>query len=157
VTRLWMAILQASFPYGEGFHFSFEVNRSAGRADLILNRTSDKGVQVEVLVMECKSPKHDQNSEWESAREQTLAYLADSPNSNPTIYGAVAIGKKVQFFRATQIGSNDRPSYRIFDVPCPSRKVGPLHSWDDKDDLRKIFHDIRVQAQEYGWGTLPAE
>ncbi|KAF8533990.1 hypothetical protein BDD12DRAFT_809730 [Trichophaea hybrida] len=149
----WSAITQASFPFEEGFHISFELSRVAGRLDIILFRTTELGTRVEVLVIECKSPKHDQPAEWESSRDQAVAYLADTTNS-ALIYVGVGIGLRARFYKVTQIGTKDAPDFRVFNVGVGEDKTKPLHLVHDREDIGIVLHRLRVHAQEYRFGLV---
>jgi hypothetical protein len=71
---------------------------------------------VEVLLLERKRPSLDQPGEWRSAREQAVAYLADTTNTSAMIYITTAVGLQVRFFEAHHIGSNDAMDHSLFNL-----------------------------------------
>ncbi|KAI1325377.1 hypothetical protein F5Y16DRAFT_401538 [Xylariaceae sp. FL0255] len=117
-TRLWNTIVHHYFQKEDGFTTTAEkfltlnnrdpsrkVASRRGRADLFTTywkRDEDhpKGIETELLVVECKRAKKDSPNGWIEAETQLLRYV-DAANSGEHAkrYGIVAIGRQARIFR----------------------------------------------------------
>jgi alpha-D-ribose 1-methylphosphonate 5-phosphate C-P lyase len=68
-----------------------------------LNPNSEPSVnpftEKQILIIECKKPGEDTPGGWESAETQLEHYCEESGGMGVRVYGAVAIGRKVAFYK----------------------------------------------------------
>ncbi|KAF5581087.1 hypothetical protein FPCIR_10340 [Fusarium pseudocircinatum] len=107
---LWTTILSTWFPaLGEKAHkIAYKALGSPDNKepDAILEKVqyvwakpSGEFQEHEIFVAQCKSWEHDTDEGWELAADQLKDYLRNnSPDGSWTMFGAVAIGTKVQVY-----------------------------------------------------------
>lgn len=110
VQMLWQVIINEWFPPREGYKYPIKTPvLTNDRPDfvvlqiraVILDPTRENQfIEHLILQIECKRPSFDTPSDWENTTDhQFLEYLEASGGDSNKMYGAVAIGKKVQFHR----------------------------------------------------------
>ncbi|KAK1148046.1 hypothetical protein N8T08_010681 [Aspergillus melleus] len=128
VQRLWEAIAGAWFPVLDGYN-------CRSKAATLTNNNMPDIVVIQICVpahgpanryfercilqIECKRPSLDTPTQWDNTiKGQFLDDLVATSNASNRLYGAVAIGKKVQFFRfdGTQMQSLTPLSPEPFDL-----------------------------------------
>jgi hypothetical protein len=111
VQILWQTIIIEWFPQREGYKYAFKAQMLANdnAPDAIVIRvvahsqnpqSSTEFTECPILVVECKRPSLDTPTEWNRAlKGQVLEDLYETGNSKDRIFAALAIGKKVRFYR----------------------------------------------------------
>ncbi|KAJ9155261.1 hypothetical protein NKR23_g1740 [Pleurostoma richardsiae] len=93
-----------------------------------------------IFMVECKKPTRDTPEEWESARVQLLQYLDDNVAGSKRMYGAVAIGLKVEIYK--------------WDATNPSGPLMRLHPATIDLNLAKDRRELEALLDEVkagGW------
>jgi hypothetical protein len=129
VTSLWNNILpkfNINIDYGYSINSEYPT-KNGDKADIvIINILQNNKV---VLVIECKSIKHDNRNGWDMATTQIYKYLGDL-NCN---YGIIAIGHKCKF-----ISKNDN---FITDIQL-------LQEYNWEDNYNNIFEKFNTFLQQ---------
>ncbi|RDW67300.1 uncharacterized protein DSM5745_09166 [Aspergillus mulundensis] len=113
VQDLWQCIIGLYFPYDQSYRHSYKASILANNnmpdvtviQVLATHPNADFRVAADwaerhILMIECKRPSMDTPTQWDNTIEgQFLDDLLENLNASCKIFGAVAIGKKVKFFR----------------------------------------------------------
>ncbi|EAU37318.1 predicted protein [Aspergillus terreus NIH2624] len=141
VQRLWQAIVGAWFPVLEGYHCAVKAQMSTNNnmPDIILQilalrqdpTEADGFIERCILQVKCQRPSLDTLGDWrDTTSTQFLDSLEATSYAVERLHGAVAIGKKVQFYRY-----DGRETHH-------STKLAPLHNGPiDMDDLNGLVQD----------------
>ncbi|GKZ81324.1 hypothetical protein AnigIFM56816_005839 [Aspergillus niger] len=159
VQTLWQGIVHAWFPYEQHYKFGFKgatlANRNMPDVTVIKvmalqpnPRSSPDWAERQIMMIECKRPSYDTPNGWNDTIEgQFLDDLQQTLNHSEKLFGAVAIGTKVKFFR--------------FDGKAPvNRMLTPLHR--DTLDLKIPSQLIQVEnmldyikTNGWQWASTP--
>ncbi|KAL5587092.1 hypothetical protein FOVSG1_012228 [Fusarium oxysporum f. sp. vasinfectum] len=152
---LWNTILQSWFPavggqtaYKLATKASVLANNDQSDAVAIdvrlvgagLVRDSTMLMEYQIFMVECKSSEHDSNSGWASAATQLTHYMEQNTNVSRRLFGAVAIGTKVQFYEWEY--RHNRSSLR----PIHPARLD-LGDAGDRQTLETMLDHVRTQ----GW------
>lgn len=105
VTGIWVAILGFVFSPMNGYFVRPEQRTPGGFADLYMvyfNMARTPVLEYHFCIVQCKRPsKESHQSTWSIAKQQLRGYLPDFKprNRRHQVYGAVAIGRLVEFIR----------------------------------------------------------
>ncbi|KAF4953027.1 hypothetical protein FGADI_6297 [Fusarium gaditjirri] len=152
---LWNTILQSWFP-AVGGQTAYKL---ATKASVLANNDQPDAVVIEVrlvgagivrdsrmlmeyqiFMVECKSSEHDSDSGWASAAAQLTHYMEQNTNVSRKLFGAVAIGTKVQFYEWEY--RHNRSSLR----PVHPARLD-LGDAGDRQTLEAMLDHVRTQ----GW------
>ncbi|CAG8973383.1 hypothetical protein HYALB_00000146 [Hymenoscyphus albidus] len=157
VLRLWgHSIIPSFFPTSEGFATYFKMPHSKESlirsAEVFGVRRALCGaedpsvfVQKEILVLVCKPPDLDTPESWSCENEELVPYMLPLPYSGseqgpPAEYVAIAIGRRIQFFRwrageKVKLKRMDKDPFDIFsdeDARMVARRLNGIkdRTWD---------------------------
>ncbi|KAF4974939.1 hypothetical protein FZEAL_8202 [Fusarium zealandicum] len=117
VRQTWLNILAHNFPPVDGYMIAAEADAGSGRLDVQVSEVVYQGRRDESIffVVECKNPRYEGAIEsWEDAVEQLFGYLAavarrERLRPGGRKWGAVSIGKSVQFWKYVEGELSLRP------------------------------------------------
>lgn len=138
VQMLWRMIVTEWFPGRQGYEYEIKAQVLANDNApgvvifqiLALNpnpQDSEDVMERQILLIECKRPSFDTLSGWyNTITGQFFDDLTESGNTTNRLYGAVAIGKKVRFFRFDGRGAvaNQKQNFKAwgYDIRHPNEK-----------------------------------
>ncbi|KAK2757005.1 hypothetical protein FQN54_004973 [Arachnomyces sp. PD_36] len=110
VQMVWNIITVTWFPSRQGFKWGFKSQslQNDNAPDVIVfqinmanpNPNAPQADELMIMQIECKRPSQDTPAGWAGALEgQVLDDLSTSGNPSDRLYGALAIGTKVMFYR----------------------------------------------------------
>jgi hypothetical protein len=111
VQMLWQLIVIEWFPSRQGYKYGFKAPLLTGNnaPDVIViqimervpnPRASGDFTERQIMLVECKKPSADTPAGWENTvNGQVFDDLSASGNPSNRLFGAVAIGTKVRFYR----------------------------------------------------------
>ncbi|KAL4783798.1 hypothetical protein BJX76DRAFT_357699 [Aspergillus varians] len=107
VKDLWQVITSVYFPFNENYRVDFFANDTSASVFQIIPAAKNPNpeqpedwVERQILQVEFRRPSVDNPANWQSMTEAGFhQQLAIPSNDNRKSFGAVAVGKKVKFFR----------------------------------------------------------
>ncbi|KAF5645109.1 hypothetical protein F52700_2309 [Fusarium sp. NRRL 52700] len=154
---LWTTILSTWFPVlGEKAHklaikaITLPDNQAVDaifeKVQYVWTESSGEFQEHEIFVAQCKGWEHDTDEGWKLAADQLKDHLRnDNPDGSWTMFGAVAIGTKVQVYewRDEITATSLKPIYWQLDLGLA------------KD--RSLFEKAMESARSRGWDYAPMD
>ncbi|KAK7431653.1 hypothetical protein QQZ08_001872 [Neonectria magnoliae] len=112
--------------------------RFIGNGDV---RSSTQLLENQIFMVECKSSEYDTTSGWRNAATQLIDYLVDNTNGSTRLFGALAIGTKVEVYE-WQYGRNP-PLFPIHAGRLDLGKAADRHTFE------VAMEQVRTEAWDY--------
>jgi hypothetical protein len=151
---IWDAILNWQFPVTDGYitrpqdlHKKFGGKK--GFSDFHTFQYDAAGQQKFFLITQCKAVEGEsRQSTWKEASDQLISYLNMQHKKRPegTVYGIVAIGKRVRFYQYNFVKKNIDPWRPGSKGLPPLPRIG-----EDRRDFYLLVDEVDRVQQALDW------